>query len=73
MCSFLGQRTALRRYLGHLEFLASAFLNLSGEALRHFDWLDSGISIQRSGIFILFLAFFSVISLSRPLYYLHSF
>jgi hypothetical protein len=72
MCSF-GQRKALRRYLGHLEFLRCAFLKLGTEALRHFEWLDSGIFIQRSGIYILFLAFFLVILLSRPLYHLHSF
>ena len=56
MCSLLGQRKALRRYLGHLEFLGSAFLKLGREALRHFEWLDNGIFIQRSGIYILFLA-----------------
>ena len=57
MCSLLGQRTALRRYLGHPEFLGSAFLKLGGEALRHFEWLDSGIFIQRSGIFYLIFGF----------------
>jgi len=56
MCSF-GQRKALRRYLGHLEFLGCAFLKLSTEALRHFKWLDSGIFIQRSGIFYFIFGF----------------
>jgi len=57
MCSLLGQRKALRRYLGHLEFLGSAFLKLGREALRHFEWFDSGIFIQRSGILYLIFGF----------------